>query len=53
VRPGTVYVEPDLYLTTEIAAKPGIKESDENTYKLDGGLIDTITDDEVRFIEER
>ena len=46
---GTAHVDPDPDLTDTVKSKLGWGESDEETYRLQGSRIDTVTDDEVRL----
>lgn len=43
------HVEPDPGLTDRLAAELGWGDSDEETYHLESGAVDTITDDEIRL----
>lgn len=43
------HVEPDPGLTDRLAAELGWGDSDEETYLLESGAVDTITDDEIRL----
>lgn len=45
---GTALVDPDPGLTDEIKAVLGWEDTDEETYPLHAGAIETITRDEIR-----
>lgn len=49
VRGNRAFVEPDPGITDKIMAKLGWGDADEDTYELDQGDVETITDDEVRI----
>ncbi len=47
----TAHVEPDPGLTDKLAAELGWGDADEDTYRVDSTVVDTITDDELRLEE--
>jgi len=49
VRGGTAHVDPDPGLTSTIMSKLGWGEGDEETYRLDGSNVETVTGDEIRL----
>ena len=49
VEAGTPYVKPDPGVTDTIMATMGWGDADEETYALDEGDVEAITDDEVRI----
>lgn len=46
---GTAEINPDAGMTDAIMSKLGWGDSDQETYTLDSGAVDTVTDDEVRL----
>ena len=49
VEGGTAHVDPDPGMTDTIKSKLGWGDTDEETYQLDAGSVESITDDEVRL----
>jgi hypothetical protein len=49
VEHGTAYVDPDPGITDSVMSKLGWGDTEEETYPLDSGNVDEITDDEVRL----
>ena len=48
-RGGAAYVDPDPGVTDSIMSKLGWESVDEDDYRLDNDVVETITDDEVRL----
>jgi len=51
VKSGTAYVNADPGLADSLRSKLGWTEADEDDYPLRKNSIDTITDDEVRLLD--
>lgn len=51
VRSGTAYVDADPGLADTIRSKLGWSKSDEDDFTLEESSIDSITDDEIRLLE--
>ncbi|SEO56887.1 hypothetical protein SAMN04487948_103273 [Halogranum amylolyticum] len=49
VEHGTAYVEADPGLTDTVMAKLGWGDSDEESYPLQEGSVERVTDDEIRL----
>ena len=45
----TAHVNPDPNITDSIKSKLGWGDADEETYALDTGTVEAITDDEIRI----
>ncbi len=52
VRSGTAYVNADPGLADTIRSKLGWNKADENDYPLEEKSIDSVTDDEVRLLDD-
>lgn len=49
VEGGLAYVDPDPGITDKVKSRLGWTNRDESDYTLEEGLIDEITDDEIRI----
>lgn len=49
VEHGTAHVDPDPGLTDTIRSKLGWGDADEDSYQLDAGSIETVSDDEIHL----
>jgi sporulation protein YlmC with PRC-barrel domain len=49
VEHGTAHVEPDPGVTDTVRSKLGWGEGDEDSYELDTGNIESISDDEIHL----
>ena len=52
VKSGTAYVNADPGLAESIRSKLGWADADEDDYPLENDRIHTVTDDEVRLMDE-
>lgn len=52
VRSGTAYVDADPGLADTIRSTLGWNEADEDDYPLEANSIESVTDDEIRLLEE-
>lgn len=48
---GLAYVDPDPGVAATVLSKLGLGDPDRDTYPLDAGKIEAITDDEIRLTE--
>jgi hypothetical protein len=53
VEHGAARVDPDPGITDKIKAKLGWEDADEDTYPLQEGMVERVTDDEIRLRSDR